>query len=192
MNTNQIGIIAEDVSDVNSIKILIERIINRRIGEKHYVGKGCGKIIRKCKDWSKLLYQQNCRILIVIHDSDNNLPIDIYSNVKNALEPCYFPKYHICIPIQEFEAWLLSDPIGIKLAMNIQKVPKIKGDPENINSPKEYLEKVIYAASCGSRFYINTKHNEIITEKISINKILQKCPAFKPFHKFIKDTLLSN
>ena len=50
---NLVGIIAEDDSDVESIKILIHRISqNDSIGTKHFVGKGCGKINRKSNSWA--------------------------------------------------------------------------------------------------------------------------------------------
>jgi len=184
-----IGIIAEDDSDVVSIKILIERIINKKIGVKPYVGKGSGKLIRKCNSWAKLLYKQGCNLLIIIHDSDSNPPQLIHDKVLTALGSCLFSRYFICVPVQELEAWLLSDASGIMNAMNLQKLPKIDGEPENINSPKEYLGSIIEKASEKRRLYINTKHNQLIAQHVSIASIQKKCPAFTPFIRFIKTNI---
>lgn len=192
MNSKSIGIIAEDISDVKSIKVLIRRIANKNISEKHHLGYGSGKIVSKCEGWAKSLYQRNCRILIVIHDSDTHLPRKIYDKISRKLIGSPFDKYLICIPIQELEAWLLSDPIGIKNAMNLKKTPKIKGSPEHINSPKEHLGRLVEMASLGTKMYINTKHNEKIASEISINEVHKKCVAFRPFFKFVKDNIVPN
>jgi hypothetical protein len=192
MSSRPIGIIAEDLSDVNSIKIIIERIIHKTIKVKHYVGFGCGRIYRKCDGWAKSLYWRECRILFIIHDADTNSPQEICFRIQNSLKNSPINKYLICIPIQELEAWLLSDSEGIKLAFNLSEIPKLPSEPETINSPKEYLGQVIKKASRGTRVYINTKHNEIIASKISIQHVKQKCPAFIPFFLFVNKHLSSN
>ncbi len=185
-----IGIIAEDRCDVSSIKILIERIIKKKIGVKPYVGRGSGKLVRKCSAWAKLLYKQGCSSLIIVHDSDNNPSQFIFNKISSALGSCLFSRFLICIPVQELEAWLLSDPLGIMKAMKLKKVPKIDGEPETINSPKEYLGRVIEKASEKTRIYINTQHNEVISQFVSIAAIQKKCPAFTPFIKFVKDKVI--
>lgn len=182
----QVGIIAEDDSDVGSVRILIHRISgNYRIGTKKFIGKGCGKIKRKCNAWADLLRKRGCSALIVIHDLDNNSIRELYNKIEIALSPCPIKKYLICIPVQELEAWLLCDPTAIKGAMKLRKEPKVNGIPENINSPKEYLGSIIYKASDSEKIYLNTKHNESIATALSISKAL-RCPSFKPFYKFIK------
>lgn len=192
MKNKPIGIIAEDISDVNTVKVLIQRIANKNVSEKHHLGYGSGKILSKCSGWAKSLYQRNCGVLIVIHDSDTNPAQEIYNNIQKKLATCLFNKYLICIPIQELEAWLLSDPAGIKKAMNLENMPTIKGNPEDINSPKEYLERLVWTVSLRTKIYINTKHNEKIVSQISLDKVYKKCKAFQPFHKFIKDNFVSN
>lgn len=85
------------------------------------------------------------------------------------------------------EAWLLSDPGAIKSAMKLRKTPNIKGLPENINSPKEYLGEVIRVASNGEIIYINTAHNEKIAQMLSVERAKTRCPSFVPFHDFIQE-----
>src|ERR1035437_9325618 len=84
-----IGIIAEDMCDVESVKELIYLIIgNRKKGEKHFVGKGCGKISRKCNAWAKQLNLKGCEVLIIIHDLDKNNKVKLFLKLNEALSPC--------------------------------------------------------------------------------------------------------
>jgi len=182
-----VGIIAEDDCDVESAKVLIHRIANNnQIGIKKFVGQGCGRIMRKCNSWANQLKKRGCSVLIVIHDCDTNPLTDLYIKIKKALEPCIIANYLICIPVQEFEAWFLSDPDAIKTGMNLKKKPNIKGLPETINSPKEYLGKLIRKFSEGEKIYTNTKHNEKIAKKLSIEKVTKLCPSFVLFRNFIE------
>jgi hypothetical protein len=114
------------------------------------------------------------------------VPLDLNKRIKNALEPSVINTYFICIPVQELEAWFLSDPEAIKIAMNIRKVPKVVGPPEYINSPKEYLGEIIYNASGKEKIYINTEHNEKISGALSIDKAKKRCPSFTPFYSFVE------
>lgn len=181
-----IGIIAEDESDVNSARILIHRISkNNRIKIKQFLGKGCGKLKRKCNSWAKQLYLRGCTVLILIHDLDYNKLSELEFEVRESLNPCPIKKHLICIPVQEMEAWFLSDPNALQKALKLIYLPKVSGTPEKINSPKEVLEKVILKASGNEKLYLNTKHNEIISKHISLAVLKSKCPSYVPFHDFI-------
>src|SRR5258708_5541457 len=99
-----IGIIAEDESDVNSARVLIHRIANNdRIKIKHFLGKGCGKLIKKCYTWAQQLHLKGCSYLIVIHDLDNKIHSKLEEKIKLALNPCPIKKHLICTPIKELE-----------------------------------------------------------------------------------------
>jgi len=177
-----IGIIAEDESDYISIRVLIQRIVNNEnIVMKKFVGKGCGKIKRKCNAWANQFKEKGCSVLLLIHDLDSNNIDDLRAKLNQALSPSPIEKHLICIPIQELEAWFLSDPDAIKKGMNLKKMPNVKGNPEYINSPKEHLERVIDIASSGEKIYIHTKHNEKIAKLISFHKA-KKCKSFTLFY----------
>ncbi|MGD0331337.1 MAG: DUF4276 family protein [Nitrososphaeria archaeon] len=190
--TPKVGVIAEDESDVESITVLIHRIANNdRIGVKGRVGRGCGKLRRKCHAWAKELSQGGCSLLILVHDLDNNDLRDLRKEIGDNLNPCPITIYLICIPIQELEAWLLSDPEAIKTAMHLKRTPNVKGPPETINSPKEHLADLIDRASDKEKIYMNTKHNYQIAASISIDLTRHKCNSFVPFYDFVQAYLLT-
>ncbi len=180
-----IGIIAEDDCDVASIRVLIHRISrDSRIGIRKFVGKGCGKIMRKCNAWANQLKAKGCCALIVIHDRDRNDLRQLQNAISTALRPNPFQKSLICIPVEELEAWLLSDPAAIQRALSLPSKPKVSGMPEQISSPKEYLQRIVHVASRGEQIYLNTVHNERICSELDIENA-NACPSFRPFHCFV-------
>lgn len=184
----QIGIIAEDQSDFICIKTLIHRITgNYKLKTSKFLGSGCGKIKRKCNSWAINLKSKGCSFLFVVNDLDSNDLEKLQSELSQSLYPCPIKKHLIVIPIQELEAWLLTDPVGIQKSLKLKKCPKVKINTEMINSPKEHLRDVIYKASNHEKAYINTKHNELISETISIDLIRSRCKSFVPFYDFLKD-----
>lgn len=92
----------------------------------------------------------------------------------------------ICIPIEEIEAWFFSDPEGLQNIFRLKRKPKDTSNPEQIKSPKEKLEDIIYNCSDKSVIYLNTKHNKKIAETISIDLIKKKCASFRLLHDFVK------
>lgn len=186
----KVGIIAEDYSDVDSARILIHRIANNeKIGIRRVVGKGCGRIRKKCHAWSKQLRLKGCSLLVLIHDLDDKNLTELRRTIGEAIDPCPITLNLICIPVHELEAWLLSDPNAIRTAMHLRRTPKVKFPPETINSPKEYLGELIYRTSNGEKLYINTKHNSKIATEISIDLVKKKCPSFLPFYDFFHSNL---
>lgn len=184
----RIGIIAEDNSDVDSLKILIKRISNmERIGFKKFAAKGCGKIKRKCLAWANDLKIKGCTHLILVHDLDRNELSKLREKLEDLISPCPISSYLICIPIEEMEAWFLSDPSAISQALKINKI-NINNHPQKISSPKEEIGKLVKRASKGEKTYINTKHNSLIASLIDLNKILI-CDSYVPLHKFVIDNI---
>ena len=182
-----VGIIAEADSDVDSARVLIHRIANNdHIGVRKHVGNGCGKLKRKCRDWSKDLKEKGCSRLVLIHDLDGKDLNRLSRAIQESLYPLPIRLNLICIPVQEFEAWFLSDPQAIQSSMHLKHTPAIKAPPETIDSPKEYLGELIHKASVGEKIYISTKHNVKISQALSIALTLNRCPSFIPFYNFIR------
>lgn len=181
-----VGIIAEDDSDVDSVNVLIKRITNNeRIGEKKFLGKGCGKIKNKAKRWANILKEKGCSSLILIQDLDKNDLSTLEYQLNEILNPSPFKNYLICIPIKEFEAWLLSDTSAIKEVFSLSNEPKIKGELFDIDNPKEYLSNLVLKYTNNRKRYINTIHNSLIARNVSIEKLIKKNPSFIPFYNFV-------
>lgn len=181
-----VGVIAEDDSDVDSATVLIRRISGKsNVGVKRFVGKGCGRINRKSRAWATNLKQRGCSLLILIHDLDRNRLAELRIKLEQSLDPSPIGEYLICIPVEELEAWLLADPVAIRKALKLPKTPKIKGHPEDISSPKEYLEALVRRITQGEKVYDHTRHNEKICKELGIDRVL-RCPSFKEFHEFVR------
>ncbi len=140
----QIGLITEDISDFDVVDEIIRKLVPKsKYSIKKYVGHGCGKIIGKCRDWAIDLKRRNCSILIILHDLDNQTETLLYKRLNQAMSPSPISKFVLVIPVQEIEAWLLSDLDAIKKALNLQAtLPKIP-NPESILNPKEHLGQMV-------------------------------------------------
>lgn len=184
-----IGIIAEDDSDFESSKILIKKIVRKdNLPFKKMVTHGCGPLKKKAFEHARTLKNRGCDLLILLHDLDRNEIKKLESELQNKLKSNpFFSNYFICIPIEEIEAWFLSDPEGIKKALALNRVPKVKGMPETIHSPKEKLGEYINICSNHNKIYLNTKHNQIIAGKVSIDLIKNKCISFKKLYTFLSN-----
>jgi hypothetical protein len=182
-----VGIIAEDDSDIEVIKHLIHKVSGKdNIAVKKFVGKGCGKINRRCNAWANQLKNRGCGSIILVHDLDRNNLDQLYQRLHAALTPCPLEKHLICIPVTELESWLLSDPEAIRSSLALRNLPKIEFPPETIPSAKEYLGGAIHKASNGEVIYLNTKHNSKIVKEITVEIIAQKCTSFVPFQDFVR------
>lgn len=180
-----IGIIAEDNSDFDTIKILINKIIKKNISYKKNIGNGCGKIKRKCKDYVDDLQRRNCDLVIIFHDLDKNNYNTLHDSLQNKIKDCVIINKFICIPIEEIEAWFLSDTEAIKKTFKIKKNIKIKGNPETIASPKEFLQNLVYKSSNNTIIFNNVKHNAKIAENVDLNILSKSCPSFNKLQSFL-------
>lgn len=181
-----IGLIVEDASDYESLKILIKRAVKKdRLKFKKAIANGCGKIRRKAAGYAVDLHRRGCNMLILTHDLDRNDLSKLRADLESKLSTSPLNYNFVCIPIEEIEAWFLSDPDGIKNTFNLKRKPKIKGNPETIASPKEKLEDYVYQCSEKSKIYLNTKHNALLAGRLSMTVMMNKCNSFKVLHDFV-------
>ena len=182
-----IGLIVEDNSDFNCLVTIIKRIVKKdNIKFKKVIGNGCGKIKKKALAWSENLHHRGCNVLILIQDLDRNDLKKLKKELEDVLSTSPISTRLICIPVEELEAWLLSDQKGLKETFNLKRLPKLSGKPETIKSPKEKLRDLIYSCSDKNVLYI-TKHNERIAQDISIEEIDKKCPSFSELNTFVNE-----
>ena len=182
-----IGIIAEDESDVECIKHFINKISpNKQFAYKKFTGEGCGKIKRKANSWASILKQKGCKFLVVVHDLDRHKKDDLILKIKNSLIPCPIKNYFISVPIEELESRLLADKLNIKKIFHIKDNVNVPHKPESVQSPKEYMSRLVRTKSEKKIYYLNTKHNPKIAETIDITHIAAKCPSFAELQHFIQ------
>ncbi len=189
----KIGIIAEDETDINAFREIIQRVFIEKSNKKYRAvikGRqdgGCGKIVTKATAWARELFDKGYSNIIVVHDLDRlkitNALRDI-NQLKLELAKIKFPSNcsnFICIPIEEMEAWFWSDD------NIIHKISKGKGKahltPELIIKPKEKLIKL--SRDKGKKPLYDTNDNEIYAKILDLDKCRTRCPSFDSLVKFL-------
>ena len=179
-----IGVIAEEENDFEVLAAFTSKLINpRRYAFKPLYGHGCGKLRRKCAAWATNLVRRGCKALIVLHDLDDRNEQTLRQELASELGGSGCSNQVILIPIYEIEAWLLSDPIAIKIAFRMKMIPKTPGNPEHICHPKEHLRNIVWK-NCKKR-YLNTIHNEKIAQAARIH-LVEICSSFRQYPEFLR------
>ena len=183
--SSTIGIIAEDKSDICVVNEILERYYSSNsYSIKKYVGNGCGKLRQKCASWADNLIKRGCDYVLVFHDLDRNKETVLRKLLEDKLNETSINDYLIIIPIEEMEAWLLSDPLAIKKTFGLARVPRVISNTETIESPKEYLRNLVWKA--GKVRYLNTAHNVKIAKNVSL-KNYRRCKSFTPLDKYLRE-----
>lgn len=186
--TLSIGVIAEDNSDVDVIRIILSKYIaQNKYTLRKFTGSGCGKLKSKCTSWIKNLFLSGCNFVVVIHDLDRNKETELRSTISAKIPKNYTKKSVLIIPVEELESWLLTDTQAIKEVFNLKKKPKEPNNPQAVKSPKEHIQKTVWNAS--RKAYINTIHNSKIVDRISIEK-LKKCSSYAELDVFVRTILI--
>jgi uncharacterized protein DUF4276 len=181
-----IGIIAEDDSDVAVIRELIGKITKTRYRVEEFAGGGSGKIVGKCFAWAQNLRDKGCTYLILVHDLDQARITDLRATLVAALNESPIRIHIIVIPVREIEAWLLADHEAITKVMKLKRPLGQVSNPEAIQNPKEYLERLVYTKSEHTRKYVNAIHNEQIAAACTASN-LRRCQLFLPLQQFISE-----
>lgn len=180
----KIGLIAEDQSDIDVIKLLAKKLTGKTLSSAQFVGKGCGPIKRKTPGWCKNFHLKGCTGVLLVHDLDRNNEADLRATLERVMTQSTTLRRAVVIPIEELEAWLLSDTDAISNAMKLPKSLKAVPHPEKIDSPKEFIRDSVYRVSNKKVQYVNSVHNGLIAERIDVALIRKKCPSFRPFAAF--------
>jgi Domain of unknown function (DUF4276) len=193
MRKLRLGIIAEDETDYLTLRELILRSfkfflptgIQVSITGKY--GGGCGKVRRKAAAWARVMNAEGVNIFILVHDLDRwketNALNDI-SKLEKTLKEIPFPKNcksHICIPIEEIEAWFWSDLNTIKTVGRGKGKHSIS--PHNISKPKEKLIKLSYDE--GKKPLYDTNDNPKLAKILDLTVCRNSCTAFDGLINFL-------
>ncbi|WP_373981593.1 DUF4276 family protein [Achromobacter sp. JD417] len=183
------GILAEDDSDVNTLKTFIRRL-NKKSTAPSFRAKGyrgCGDLLRKGARDLRMLAEE-CTRFVVCYDSDRD---DQDERRQSVMDKVIIPANLtqptcVLVPVQEIEAWLLSD-----LTALAKVIPRWRGNnreilhPESQNDPKEALEAL--TRERGRPLYVNTIHNAKIAEHIDLETVHRKCPSFRPLGMLVQN-----
>lgn len=185
--SKKIGVIAEDSSDISVVnEILMKYMDCNEYSIKKFVGNGCGKLRNKCGAWAKMLSKSGCEHILVLHDLDRNDKSHLIDELSKKVSKDIYPSSIIIIPVEELEAWLLTDAKAIKNVFNLKRAPKKINNSETIDSPKEHLRDLVW--HLGRKRYLNTTHNQKIANKSSVTNFL-RCKSYKPLDKYIREEL---
>jgi len=182
-----IALLAEDETDCDTIRKIIHRVLGDETPTKPWSSKGCGFLKRKLSGKLKEMSKKGCNAFIILHDLDRN-PSNNSLNDERALRAILTKKSsgitqpkHICIPIEEIEAWFWADP-GV-----VQYVGNGKGhappNPHSIIKPKERLMRLSTGENRKPRYSQNM--NAELAEKLNLEVCAQRCPSFKDLLDFL-------
>jgi hypothetical protein len=177
-----IGIIAEDESDVAVVKELTMSLLGQYcVGFKHFVGEGCGKLRRKCGAWARVLVRKGCSRIVVVHDLDDNIEETLRAEIAAEIAPARADGSVVLIPRREIEAWLLYDAGAIAAAFKETRYPPLPGRPESLQDPKKSLRDLIWRRY--KKEYLYTVHNSRIAEHVNTT-LLRESGSFAPHFDF--------
>lgn len=157
-----IGLIAEDRTDCEAIKEIVKRV-RSQAKTKSWASKGCSHLRRKLQAKINNMSEQGCTAFIILHDLDRN-PLNNSLNNEHQLreelkqKSVFHPQknVHICIPIEELEAWFWSDQ---KIVSDLGKGKgKSHRNPHLITKPKEKLIKLSQGENRKPRYSTNMNH----------------------------------
>lgn len=181
----KIGVIAEDLSDIGVVSEILKKYMKESdFAIKKFVGNGCGKIRNKCASWADMLTKMGCEHILLFHDLDRRNEADLRRELSDKIAASRAISSIVVIPIQEMEAWLLSDSNAIQRVFRLDKRPDPVAECELIESPKEFIEKTVW--KLGRKRYLNTTHNQKIAHEATVNQ-LKRCPSYLPLDLYIRE-----
>ena len=189
MSNIKIALIAEDETDCAAIRKIVHRVLGTEVATKKWASNGCSALKKKLTAKLKVLSSQGCNIFIVVHDLDRN-PQNGSLNDEKALRSklevlsseVKGHNKHICIPIEELEAWFWSDPRVLEYLGGEKGKAQI--NPDQIISPKEELIKLSIGENRKPRY--STNMNVELATRLNLDLCSDRCPSFKDLLKFLR------
>ena len=133
-----------------------------------------------------MLTKSGCEHILLFHDLDRNHEKELRLILSSKVNENEYPNSIIIVPVEELEAWLLSDGNAIKTVFKLNKIPKQIYNCETVNSPKEHLRDMVW--KLGKKRYLNTTHNQKIAKHSSITNFM-RCESYKPLDKYIRENI---
>jgi len=192
-----IGVLAEDQTDCDALVILVRRIAKQAkvptIRVPSYASRGCAKLRAKAESQMKLMLDDGCSAVVLVHDLDrnpNNQQLNDAGKLRRELEQLtdsIGSRRHICIPIEELEAWFWSDQATVSKATRGNDKAKAQPSPHLIVKPKEALARLSRGLKGKSRY--DTKDNKDLAEILDLPLCESRCPSFRDLAHFIRTVI---
>ncbi|TYQ31113.1 DUF4276 family protein [Pseudanabaena sp. UWO310] len=188
MSNLKIGLIAEDVTDCDAVREIIRRVLNdSSIRIIHWAAKGCGNLRKDLSKTIKAISKEDCNAYVIVHDLDRqNGCLNDESTLRASLEKSIIGlkgiNRHICIPIEELEAWFWSDLKVVKFVG--QGKGKAHANPQQIEKPKEKLIKLSAEDNRKPRY--STNMNAKLASILDIEECSKRCSSFRELVKFLR------
>ncbi len=189
MNSCVIALIAEDDTDCDTVRKIVHRVLGKNTKTKPWASKGCSTLKRKLSAKLKVLSNEGCNAFVIIHDLDRNPQNESLNDeaklremLKVASSEVEAVKRHICIPVEELEAWFWSDPDVVKHVGRGKG--KAAANPHLINDPKEEFKKLSRGENRKPRY--STNMNVELAEMLNLELCSARCPSFNDLLNFLK------
>ena len=181
------GVLGEDASDFETLKVLIRRLAD---DEKTPVkGKGCkggAELLKHGWRDLKSLAGLGCTHFVIAHDADQKPVKEVERELAAKIIKPSGVKTGICllVPVQEIEAWLLADLAAASKIFPGWR-PQSEANPESLARPKEHLEKLSRQQG-GRPRYSHATHNPKLAEHVNLAEVAKRCQSFLPLEAFVR------
>lgn len=182
------GVLAEDASDLEVLKVLIRRIANdSKVTIKGKPYAGCGDLLSKGTRGIQALHDVGISKLIICYDADDCNPEERYNEIVSRIIRPSKVDLTFCalVPVQEIEAWLLSDLAAVKKIFSSFRDEREIASPENLRNPKEFLEKILRRRD-NKPVYTDSTYNSKIAQHIDLFKLADKCISAIPLFELVQ------
>ncbi|NPV59606.1 MAG: DUF4276 family protein [Actinobacteria bacterium] len=177
-----IGLIVEGRSEVESTRILLQRIFEYleldyvevarpfRVARNSIVREG------KLENAISLLVRdrRNIDCILVLLDADDDCPVELGMDLLGRCRRCTNIPTRVVIANREFEAWFLGSKTSLRGIRGIRIDAEIPADPENIRGAKEHLSRNMIG-----RRYIEVDDQPALAARMDINLAFRKCRSFR-------------
>ena len=182
MASRRFGVLAEDATDVGVLRVLIQRRLGGGAKVLGRAGKGCARVRSKAQSWMAQFSAAGIREVVIVHDCDNRAREQQLRRELEAIDVPQGIERHICIPVEEMEAWFWADPRVVR------EIGRGKGNaslsPHLIQGPKEALIRLSRDANKRPRY--TTQENERLAKMLDMELCARCCPSFRDLLDFLR------
>lgn len=195
----KIGILAEDLTDCKTIEVLVDRLLSASGLHVSFFRRGkdgCAHLKRKAKAWMAELTEKGCSALILVHDLDrnpSNHTLNDEAELRSRLSQLPVPRgvaLHICIPVEELEAWFWSCPTALDQVAPGHGQASVSRSPHLLKQPKEALIR-LSAKQRGGKARYTTQQNPELAQRLDLDLCASRCPSFRDLRSFLQERVLA-